>query len=149
MKRNLVTILLLGLCLSFFSAGSTFAATEDMLEKQKEVDDYVFVEHQEELAEKGITVTHTAPLENTVEIGITPYTEENISYLQEVFGGDNVTVVEGQQAVTLQQTSAPVVDTETPVESAASKSPLFMLASIVLLAGLVFAFILKKRRTAI
>lgn len=148
MKRKLVTILLLGFCLSFFSTGGTFAATEDMIEKQKEVDDYVFVEHQEELAEKGITVTHTAPLENTVEIGITPYTEENISYLQEVFGGDTVTVVEGQQAVTLQQTSAPV-DTETPVESAASKSPLYMLAGIVLLAGLVFAFILKKRRTAI
>lgn len=126
---------------------STFAAMEDMIEKQKEVDDYVFVQHQDELAEKGIMVTHTAPLENTVEIGIIPYTEENISYLQEVFGVEAVTVVEGQQAVTLNQTSAPL-DMETPVESASSKSPLYILASIVVLAGLASAFIMKKRRTA-
>lgn len=91
--------------------------------------------------------THTAPLENTVEIGIIPYTEENISYLQEVFGVEAVTVVEGQQAVTLNQTSAPL-DMETPVESASSKSPLYILASIVVLAGLASTFIMKKRRTA-
>lgn len=148
MKWKLFTTLLLGFCLSFISAVSTFAATEDMIEKQKEVDDYVFVQHQDELAEKGITITHTAPLENTVEIGILPYTEENISYLQEVFGTGAVTVVEGQQAVTLNQTSAPL-DTETPVESATSKSSLYLLAGIVVLAGIVFAYIMKKRRTAI
>lgn len=51
MKWKLFTALLLGFCLSFFSAVSTLAAMEDMIEKQKEVDDYVFVQHQDELAE--------------------------------------------------------------------------------------------------
>lgn len=148
MKWKLMTALLLGFCLSFFSALSAFAVMEDMIEKQKEVDDYVFVQHQDELAEKGITVTHTAPLENTVEIGITPFTEENVSYLQGIFGADMVTIVEGEQAVTLDQTSAPL-DTETPVENSATKSLLYILAGILVLAGLVLALMMKKRRTAI
>lgn len=143
-----LTGVLLGFCLSFFSGVSTFAAMEDMFEKQKEVDDYVFVQHQEELAEKGITVTHTAPLENSVEIGITPYTEENVSYLHEVLGADLITIVEGQQAVPLNQTSAPV-EKEMPTRSETSNIPLNFIAGIVVFAVVVFAFMMKKRRTAI
>lgn len=148
MKWKLLIALLIGFCLSLFSAGSTFAEAEDMINKQKEVDDYVFVQHSDELAEKGITVTHTAPLENTVEIGITPYSEENVNYLKEILGADMVTIVEGIQAVPLNQTSEPL-DTETFVESATSKNLLYLLAGIVVLTGLGFVLFMKKRRTAI
>ena len=51
-----------------------------------------------DIEEKGFTVSHTVPTEEYVEIGITPYTEENAQYLYSIFGKEQVKVVEGELA---------------------------------------------------
>ncbi|OPX44435.1 hypothetical protein CLHUN_17340 [Ruminiclostridium hungatei] len=72
---------------------------EAILKKQKEIDAYLFKEHAKEVEQKGITVTHTVPFEEFVEIGILPLTEENQEYLYGIFGKEQVRIVEGQKAV--------------------------------------------------
>lgn len=74
------------------------AITEDILNKQKEIDQYLFGDYMKDIEEKGFTVSHTVPTEEYVEIGITPYTEENAQYLYSIFGKEQVKVVEGELA---------------------------------------------------
>lgn len=75
--------------------------SEEILKRQQEIDIYLFKEHAEEIRQAGFMVTHTAPTESYVEIGITPYTDENINYLLKVFGKDKVKIVEGMEAIPL------------------------------------------------
>ncbi len=70
-------------------------------EKHQEIDAYVFEQHQGKFEDQGFQVTHTGPSNGSIEIGITPYAEEHVHFLQEQFGQDAVEVVEGVQAVTL------------------------------------------------
>ncbi len=111
---KLTKAIILGVCIAMFSAGAVSANPDDsqmsivqvrgsgidseLLDKQSEIDRYVFEEHRDEIEQKGITVTHTGPMDNYVEIGITPYTEENAEFLYKAFGKEKVKVVEGQQA---------------------------------------------------
>lgn len=97
------------------------ALSEPILKKQSEIDKYLFEEHKEELAKKDIVVTHTAPNEKYIEIGITPYNEENAEYLYKIFGKDMVTVVEGKQAITM--TGAPDEPTTSGDPNASVSSP--------------------------
>ncbi len=69
---------------------------EAILNKQMEIDQYVFDQHKDEILAKGFKVTHTGPFENYIEIGIIPYNEENAEYLYNIFGRDIVKVVEGK-----------------------------------------------------
>lgn len=78
--------------------------SENILKKQQEVDQFLFEEHREELAAKGITVTHTVPEDLIVEIGIIPFTQENANYLYTIFGKNSVKVVEGAKATMLMST---------------------------------------------
>ncbi|MDF2840718.1 MAG: hypothetical protein K0Q99_1490 [Clostridia bacterium] len=80
------------------------SATEDnaLTQKQKEIDEYVFEKHADEILEKGITITHTGVVGEAVEVGITPYDAKSADYLYSIFGKDMVIVVEGEQAVPLQ-----------------------------------------------
>ncbi|OLS41005.1 hypothetical protein [Bacillus sp. MRMR6] len=147
MKFKMFLAILVGLCFTFISTVHAYAQTEDILKKQKEIDDYVFVQHQDELTEKGITVTHTAPLEDTVEIGIIPYNEENISYLYDIFGEEQVTIVEGQQAELMNQTTLqgePSVS-ETSNDNTFSMTSLFIIAGSILLLG---SYLLLKKKKA-
>lgn len=80
---------------------SITAINEDMLNKQREIDIYVFDSHKDEIAEKGFEVTHTAALDNYIEIGIMPYNEENAEYLYNIFGRDIVKVLEGRKLTTI------------------------------------------------
>jgi len=68
--------------------------------KQLEADRYLFADHADEIAARGITVTHTVPTDDYVEIGITPYNEENADFIYQVLGKDRIKVVEGIQAIT-------------------------------------------------
>jgi hypothetical protein len=155
MKIKVVAALLLGLCLTFISSANTLAESSNtdkanaMIAKQKEIDKYIFEDKKDELAEKGIMVTHTAPLETTVEIGISPFNEENANYFYDVFGKSDVTVVKGEQVETL-NTGNEQASTLTPETSKENKSnrfpsPLYISAFIIVLAGLSFVFIKKKR----
>ena len=81
------------------AAASPVIIKEEILKKQKEIDAYLFKEHAKEVEQKGITVTHTVPFEDFVEIGILPLTDENEEYLYGIFGKEQVRIVEGQKAV--------------------------------------------------
>ena len=79
----------------------TTEVDEKILAKQQEVDTYLFEEHKDEIASKGIYVNYTAPSDGFIEIGISPYSQENADYLYEALGEDVIKVVEGTQAVTM------------------------------------------------
>jgi hypothetical protein len=86
--------------------------SEELYQKHREIDKYVFEDHADEIRLQGFGVTHTGPRDGFIEIGITPYSEEYADHLYEVFGSDMVKVVEGQQAVTLPL----IIDGEPDVE---------------------------------
>lgn len=127
-------------------------------QKQREIDQYVFEQHKQEIEAKGFTVTHTGPMDAYVEVGITPYTQENADYLYGIFGRDMVKVVEGQQAVLLaadgnaaEPAAPPVADistTSAKEESAKNSSsplPVIYTAGGVILLGGIFALTRKAR----
>ncbi|NLP37236.1 MAG: protease complex subunit PrcB family protein [Firmicutes bacterium] len=66
--------------------------------RHREVDAALFGEYAGALAAQGITVTHTGPFRDYVEIGITPYTEENAGFIYSLLGRELLQVVEGQPA---------------------------------------------------
>lgn len=109
------------ICLTLFLTGAAFAnagvspdtpvsnsdqnvpqISAELLEKQREIDKYLFETHVKEISDKGIIVTHTGPIGDYVEIGITPYNEANAEFFYETFGREMVKVVEGQQAGTME-----------------------------------------------
>lgn len=108
--------LVLGGCLSVCGAGAAFAdaggasdraaigmesqSLDPLMQKQQEIDRYVFEEHARDLESKGIMVTNTGVMGDYVEVGITPYNDENAAYLYEALGKQQVKIVEGIQAVT-------------------------------------------------
>ncbi|HNZ82192.1 MAG TPA: LPXTG cell wall anchor domain-containing protein [Sedimentibacter sp.] len=119
MKRKVIKILALSLALSVTSIGFVFAETAENLdepvsiqitavddavyEAQAEIDKLLFEQNYAgDLSEKGIFVTHTSTVDGYVEVGITPYTPENADAVIKTLGKDNVRVVEGIQAVTLE-----------------------------------------------
>lgn len=119
MKKNkkIIRVAALSMCLSISSMGVAFADTtenqtfnisstinEDLLQKQKDVDQYLFVDHAKEIEELGFMVTYTGQVDDYVEVGIAPYNETNANYIYEIFGNENVKVVKGEQA-TLAATS--------------------------------------------
>ncbi len=172
-KLKIVQAMIIGCCFTVFSTGAAFAETgskdeqpteiqttksgDVLLQKQTEIDKYVFETHRDELEKKGITVTHTGPQSEYVEIGITPYNDTNAEYLYEIFGREIVKVVEGQQAVTL---GTAVASNNSPVVTSASSSNadiaksnssnpfslVYTLAGVVLLG--VVIFITRKLRVA-
>ena len=132
-KSRFIRAFIIGICLTLMSSTAAFAETgagvsgesrgqveilpaqpgmdsgvidKATMEKQSEIDAYVFKEHIKEIEEKGFKVTHTAPMDGFVEVGINPYSEENAEYLYKIFGKDMVKVVEGQQAVTVSSADA-------------------------------------------
>jgi hypothetical protein len=143
MKMKLFSTLILGLCLFFGTSVVTFAdSNEAVIAKQAEIDKYIFEDHAEELEARGISVTHTAPSDTRVEIGILPYNQETIDYLNELFGKDSITLVDGQMAVTFAGEGDPLpvnAGEETPKEKKNPfTNPLYLLTVLIILAGAAF-----------
>jgi hypothetical protein len=150
MKRNFLVSIIMAICLSLISGLTVFADMNSMIEKQKEIDQFIFVEKKDELAQKGITVSTSAPLENYVEIGITPYTEENASYFYDKFGKDTIKVVKGMQNVTkttvneeTETTSTLTTNNDQNDKEAPIKSIYIIAAVFIALAGI--TVIVKKK----
>lgn len=113
-KTKFVKALMLGVCLSALSGGIAFAENTDtkgaevtvqdsaadsgLTDLQSKIDRYVFKDHFDEIQKLGFSVIYTGQVDNYVEIGITPYGEENAAYLYDIFGKDQVKVVEGEPA---------------------------------------------------
>lgn len=86
--------------------------SEELYQKHKEIDKYVFEDHADEIRLQGFGVTHTGLRDGFIEIGIMPYSDEYADYLYEIFGSDMVKVVEGRQAVTLPLATSGELDVE-------------------------------------
>jgi hypothetical protein len=111
-KSKLMKAILLGMCMALLSSNTAFAsvlvdpnqaqvsASSEALDKQKEIDQYV-LDHEQEIIDQGIHITHTAPIDNYVEIGILPYSDEKADYLYQLFGKDMVKVIEGVDYMTM------------------------------------------------
>jgi hypothetical protein len=143
-KLYIATVIILSICLTLVSSIITFATndnTNTIIQKQQGIDKYLFEEHTKEIEEKGLTITHTAPLEDYVEIGITPFNKDNENYLYEIFGKDNVKVVEGQQATLMNE----VATTEN--KNIFIQNSLISGIVIVGAIGTIF-YVTKKRKTA-
>ncbi len=140
-RSKLVKTFLLGLCMSAMFTGTAFASgggvspsyageqSEELnkfYEKQGEIDQYVFGEHAQDIRKKGFQVIYTGVSDTHVEIGITPYSEENANYLYDIFGDDIVKVVASEEAVLYKDMAAvsePVIDTgETADDVAITKA---------------------------
>jgi hypothetical protein len=108
-KSKLLKALMLGLCMSALTTGAAFAQAvagttpadrgevqvdDALYEKQKDIDQYVFIDHVKEIEDMGFMINTTGVVDDMVEIGISPYTEENADYLYGIFGKDSVKVVE-------------------------------------------------------
>ncbi len=141
MKSKLMKAALLGICLSAFSVGVAFAQQkvdtgagttafegeavspelQALYDKQAEIDRYLFTEHAKELEEKGIFVNYTGVNKDVIEIGISPYSDENADYLYDIFGKDVIKVVEFDQSVIFQ--SGVAVDPAVPAAEPGSTAP--------------------------
>lgn len=138
-RRNLIKAFALGLCMSSFFAGAAYAqagagstpsfggvevaeaveAVDDitLYKKQKEMDQYLFVDHVKDIEEKGFKVVYTGVAESYVEVGITPYSEKNAEFLYNIFGRGIVKVVDTEAAITLVDENQAPDAPDTPVSS--------------------------------
>jgi len=79
---------------------SSGPVSEAMYLRQSEIDRILFEDYRDEIAKKGFTVTGTSATNEYIEIGITPFSEENAAYLREILGDGEIRIVEGVQAAT-------------------------------------------------
>ncbi|MBH1940287.1 hypothetical protein I5677_05170 [Mobilitalea sibirica] len=114
LKSKLMKSFAIGLCLSALYTGTAFAQSgegsmpsrgeiaaidQNLIEKQSEIDIYLFKEHVKDIEERGFEVVFTGIADPFIEIGITPYSEENANYLYEIFGKDAVQVVAAEDVM--------------------------------------------------
>lgn len=66
-------------------------------EMQGEIDQYLFVDKVIEIDKMGFKVIYTGVADKYVEVGISPYTEENAEFIYDVFGKGQVKVVAGEE----------------------------------------------------
>jgi hypothetical protein len=123
-------------------------SNDALLQKQSEIDAYVFEQHKDELAKQGIQVTNTGAVGDKVEVGILDYTDKKADYLYNLFGTELVKVVEGQQAVLLDN-SAPLTTTTTASVNEAGQSNSqfvpWIIALVVVVIGAIALFSRKLR----
>lgn len=115
-KSNFMKAALLGLFLSTFSTGVAFAQTnaddktlaitaeisstdKELSKLQEKIDQYVFVDHADEISKKEFMVTNTGVVDGVVEVGILPYSDANAKIITDVFGTEKVKVVEGEDVM--------------------------------------------------
>ncbi|MRH43511.1 hypothetical protein GH741_12560 [Aquibacillus halophilus] len=72
--------------------------TEDQLLAKLEEMDF------EDFKDEGITIHHTSldTIGNKIEVGISPYSEENVNVIKEQYGYEMITVVESDQSAVLE-----------------------------------------------
>lgn len=138
-KNNLLKTVMLGLCMATITTGSAYAAlaespepsaTEEASDQfkalstlQGEVDKVLLKEKAKEIEKLGFMVNYTSVVDDGIEIGISPYSEDNANYIYKLVGKDGIKVVEFDQAVIYASGAAPdsapsevVDDAEVPVK---------------------------------
>ncbi|WFR55319.1 hypothetical protein QA584_17110 [Anaerocolumna sp. AGMB13025] len=79
------------------AAPSKEAAAKDdaFIAKADEINKIIFEDKIKDIESKDIAIMSTVPVDGVVEIGILPFTKENIDYIYSLTGKDQVKVVEG------------------------------------------------------
>ncbi|NLL73249.1 MAG: hypothetical protein GX237_06955 [Clostridiales bacterium] len=114
-RRKLIKTVALGLCMSVLYTGAAYASSgggsssayggkidveyNTLIEMQREMDQYLFVDNVKEIERLGFTVVYTGVAEEYVEVGITPYSDKNADYIYNIYGKDHVKVVSTDEVV--------------------------------------------------
>jgi hypothetical protein len=116
-KSKLLKAIALGLTMSALYTGAAFAGqidggtspayegqvidpeTSALYDKQLEIDRYLFADHSKETEQLNFKIVYTGVVEDKVEIGITPYSDENADYLYQIFGSESVEVIESDESI--------------------------------------------------
>lgn len=124
-KNKFVKGLMLGIAISSLYTATAFAQMVDdatvsvggqtdveysvLYEQQRELDQLLFVDHVKELETKGIQVNYTGVAEDHIEIGITPYNDENVMFVNNLLGNQDIKVVDSDDVVlyTTQEVTEP------------------------------------------
>jgi hypothetical protein len=122
-KKNLLKTVMLGLCMATLTTGSAYATlaedttpsaseevsdqTNALYAKQGEIDKLLFEANAKEIERLGFMVNYTSMVEDYIEIGISPYNDDNANYIYELVGKDGVKVIEFDQSVLYASGAAP------------------------------------------
>jgi hypothetical protein len=133
-KKNLLKTVMLGLFMATITTGSAYAtlaedttpsATEEVSEetkalyaKQGEIDKVLFEANAKAIEELGFMVNYTGVVENYIEIGISPYSEDNANYIYELVGKDGIKVIEFDESIIYASGPAPDATTDEVVTDA-------------------------------
>lgn len=136
-RSKLFKVLLLSACMVAFSstvalasqtedknASSSVVQNTEITNKQIEIDQFLFDTGAKEIEKLGFQITSTLPVDNYVQIGITPYSDANAEFLYNKFGKDSIKVVEEDLSIpyspeiayTTAAGAGGSVDPSTPVE---------------------------------
>lgn len=120
---------------------------DPMVQMQREVDQYIFNDHFDELNDMGFQATYTLPMDGYVEIGIIPFSKKNAKILYDVFGDDSIKVVAGEKVAAMGQ----IVDSPSDFDSNEQEYktpyniyiiPIFM---FIIFLGFILYFYKKKK----
>jgi len=81
------------------SQGSISPQDSALFEKQRELDQFLFVDQVKEIEGMGFKVIYTGVADDYVEVGITPYNDEYAAYIYDEFGRDIVKVVDTDEVI--------------------------------------------------
>jgi LPXTG-motif cell wall-anchored protein len=112
-RAKILRALALGLCMSVLYTGAAFARSGEgsspsfagmieensaMYEKQREIDQILFVDKAEEIAAQGIKIAFTVVAGDMVEVAVAPLTDESADYLYGILDKDLVKLVDAEEA---------------------------------------------------
>ncbi len=122
-KKNLLKTVMLGLCMATITTGSAYATlaedtnpsvaeavsdqTKALYAKQAELEKLLFEVNAKEIETLGFMVNYAGVVEDKIEIGISPYNEENANFIYDLVGKDDVKVIEFDQSVIFATGMAP------------------------------------------
>lgn len=113
-KSKLTKALALGLCMSVLYTGAAYAQSGEgsstsfggtievntaSLEKQREIDQILFIDRIKEIDAKGIKVVYTVATGENVEVGVASLTDEQEDYLYSILGKDQVKIVKAEETM--------------------------------------------------
>ena len=132
-KKNLLKTVMLGVCMAALTTGSAYAtlaqdttpsATEDMsaetkalYAKQEEIDSILFKANAKEIEKRGFMINYTGVVEDYIEIGISPFNDENAKFIYELVGKDGIKVIEFDESILYATGAAPDVVTDADVDT--------------------------------
>lgn len=112
-KKNIAMAVMLGLTMASLSTAPAYAMlatsttasgisseqSNELTAKQSEIDKLLFEANAKSIEKQGFMVNYTGVVHDYVEIGISPYSDENANFIYDIVGKDKVKVVEMDQSI--------------------------------------------------